>query len=487
MKNHKTKLLLASMLAVGTIISTPFVSFAQSNDQNNYQTNNGNHRGAFVSFFARNQNSSKSNSIWNRMENWFTPQWAHASNDNNNDGNGTTIPVVKNQTPSISGITAPTVLKAGETGTWKVNASDPQNGSLTYAVNWGDQVAQPLAMMAEPIFTQTSSFTHAYTTAGTYTVTFTVSNSAGLKTTSTVTVHVTGTMAAAPVVSNVVATSTAPRQAKLTWTTDTKSSSLVWYGTTTPVDTAGTATVSHDGSILNHSITLTGLTPATKYYLVVGSANSAGTGMSAETSFTTPAVPDQTTPVITSLDGNKTVVAGATETVTINAYDPKNGSLTYKADWGDSGSMMRAAAETPFTQTASFSHIYDTAGTYTATFTASNEAGKTATSTMTIKVTAADTTGPVITGVKANDITATGSTVAWTTDEASTSRVYYSTTTPVDTSTASTVSSSTPSTDHSLVLSGLTSNTLYHFIVEAIDALGNKSVSSESSFTTSAQ
>ncbi len=85
------------------------------------------------------------------------------------------------QPPVISGGTFPTSLNVGQMGTWTVNASDPQNGSLTYSVNWGDTIVEaltPSAMKSSSV--QTSTFSHVYKMAGTYNVVFTVQNAAGL-------------------------------------------------------------------------------------------------------------------------------------------------------------------------------------------------------------------------------------------------------------------------------------------------------------------
>ena len=79
----------------------------------------------------------------------------------------------KNLPPVIDGLTAPTQLKVDEQGNWIIKAHDPENGILTYTVNWGDKtvIQEP---SSEDKGTQTVTFTHSYNTVGVYTITFTV-------------------------------------------------------------------------------------------------------------------------------------------------------------------------------------------------------------------------------------------------------------------------------------------------------------------------
>jgi hypothetical protein len=88
-----------------------------------------------------------------------------------------------NKPPVIYGFEAPTQLKVGATGTWSVKASDPENGSLSYTIEWGDRaVDAPAGMMPYPVqesSKQQSSFTHAYSYPGEYKVIITVRDSAG--------------------------------------------------------------------------------------------------------------------------------------------------------------------------------------------------------------------------------------------------------------------------------------------------------------------
>ena len=385
----KSKLFMIVPLLVMAIAFAPFVSFAKENGKHHDE-------GGKVKVKTEerdNQGQDEDKSSVDLLGGIFNLFGNHNQAEAVSASTSTSASLV----PSISGITAPTVLKTGQTGTWSVRASDPQNGSLSYSVDWGES-SQGLTALLTPISSQTSTFTHSYANPGVYTVKFTVSNSAG-DTVSTVTVHVVGATAQAPIIRNL---SVKPKitGATFRWHTDTPATGLVWYSTTSPVSTSVAPNVTLSSHIRQHKLPLTGLQPNTKYYAVVGSANDTGTTMSSEISFTTKA--DNTVPVITSLTGSSTVVAGQTETVTINAFDPNNDTLSYSADWGDTASTLRAASlntETPFVQTATFTHIYTQAGVYTATFTAENSSGKKTSSSMSITVTpavVADTTAPVI-------------------------------------------------------------------------------------------
>jgi hypothetical protein len=105
---------------------------------------------------------------------------------------------VSSQTPSINGIDAPTALAVNQLGTWSVRATDPQNSTLSYQVDWGDN---PMMFQcpsgytclpsASAVMPQGSTFTHSYSSPGTYVVRFTVTNSLGYSNSSSVTVNVT--------------------------------------------------------------------------------------------------------------------------------------------------------------------------------------------------------------------------------------------------------------------------------------------------------
>ena len=103
-----------------------------------------------------------------------------------------------NLPPVIDGVSGPTTLNVGEMGTWSVKAHDPENGNLSYLVNWGDGVnsgstgtvaTSPMSVSAS----QTTTFTHSYSTAGAYKVMFTVTDNKGLTAQSSISVQVGNT------------------------------------------------------------------------------------------------------------------------------------------------------------------------------------------------------------------------------------------------------------------------------------------------------
>lgn len=94
-----------------------------------------------------------------------------------------------------------------------------------------------------------------------------------------------------------------------------------------------------------------------------------------------------------------------------------------------------------------------------------------------------DTTPPTITAITASGIGSAGATIGWTTGEPATSQVQYGTSTGYGSQSAL---SSNLVTSHSVQLSGLQPNTLYHYRVLSRDADGNQAQSGDGTFTTTA-
>jgi hypothetical protein len=92
-----------------------------------------------------------------------------------------------------------------------------------------------------------------------------------------------------------------------------------------------------------------------------------------------------------------------------------------------------------------------------------------------------DTQLPVISSVASKNITSTGAAISWSTNEPADTQVEYGPTTGYGTPTpldASLVQS------HSVIISGLSANTPYHYRVKSKDAAGNLAASGDLSFTT---
>lgn len=98
----------------------------------------------------------------------------------------------------------------------------------------------------------------------------------------------------------------------------------------------------------------------------------------------------------------------------------------------------------------------------------------------------ADIITPVISGI-AISASSTSANISWTTNEAATSKAYYSTVSPLDLTSTSTLSISTTtlSINHLLNLSGLTASSTYYFAVESKDMANNIVTSTGQSFITS--
>jgi hypothetical protein len=100
-----------------------------------------------------------------------------------------------------------------------------------------------------------------------------------------------------------------------------------------------------------------------------------------------------------------------------------------------------------------------------------------------IKLGTPDTTAPTITNVQHSAVSGTSATVSWTTNEQADTQIEYGTTTAYG---SSTTLDTTQTTAHSQTLSGLTTNTLYHYRVKSRDGSGNLAVSGDNTFTTTA-
>ncbi|MBI3548191.1 MAG: fibronectin type III domain-containing protein [Elusimicrobia bacterium] len=190
--------------------------------------------------------------------------------------------------------------------------------------------------------------------------------------------------------------------------------------------------------------------------------------------------PDTTPPAVSisapasgaSVSGTMTVSATATDNVGI-------AGVQFLIDGAALGAEDTSA---PFS--ASWNTTLALNGTHSLTATARDEAGNRATSSpvvISVNNVVADTTPPVLNAVASTGVTPTGTTVSWTTNEASDSQVEYGPTAAYGSGTAVNAALVTA---HSVPLSGLQSSTLYHYRVKSKDAAGNLAISGDFTFTT---
>lgn len=282
-----------------------------------------------------------------------------------------------------------------------------------------------------------------------------------------------------PVVSNIVATSTTPTTANVTWMTDIAATAQVAYGTTTAY---GTWSAYNPVATTSHAMLLSGLMSDTLYHFQVRSAGtSTATTTSANQTFRTMAsvISDTTAPVISALTASATTTSA---TISWMTNEPTTMQVSY-------GTTSAYTASSTLNSTLMTSHTVTLLGlspntTYHFQARSADAAGNMATSTdqtfMTTTSTSADTTAPTISSIMATPST-TGATVSWMTNEPSTTQVRYGLTSAYA---ASSTLNSTLTTNHSVALSGLASSTTYHFQVLSADATGNMATSSDQMFMT---
>ncbi|XOB40635.1 MAG: fibronectin type III domain-containing protein [Candidatus Nealsonbacteria bacterium] len=92
-----------------------------------------------------------------------------------------------------------------------------------------------------------------------------------------------------PTLTNIMATSTIATSTFISWKTDEKATSKVWYGSSTQLTiSTSTPMVENSDLVFNHSLQITGLTASSTYYYIVSSSDESGnTATSSEFSFTT--------------------------------------------------------------------------------------------------------------------------------------------------------------------------------------------------------
>jgi len=229
--------------------------------------------------------------------------------------------------------------------------------------------------------------------------------------------------------------------------------------------------------------TVTGLSDGSTYYFAVTALDTTGkeSGFSNEVSITVGVIPplDTTPPVISSVAASDITISGATISWTTNE------AATSRVQYGTTTNYGGTTSIDSLMQTL---HLQELSGLAPGTMyhyqvLSMDEEGNMAVSGDYVFTTSTpvDATPPVISLVAASDITISGATISWTTNEAATSQVEYGTTTEYGN--ISTINSSMQRS-HAQTLSGLSIDTLYHYRVRSGDTAGNIAFSEDFTFRT---
>ncbi|MBY0376665.1 fibronectin type III domain-containing protein [Patescibacteria group bacterium] len=311
-----------------------------------------------------------------------------------------------------------------------------------------------------------------------------------------------------PSISNVTVPSIFDGEATISWKTDIASDSQVTYSVNSdmsaPTNTEGSGTL-----VTDHSVTLTGLTSGTKYYYYVSSTDGSD-DMAVDknvidgeiTYYNFVTTVDTSLPIIsnvaTSLVGENGVAI---------SWTTDKPSLS-QVEWGETADLGTSSDET---NTFTFDHsivltgLSDTkqyfykviskdkndnsaeSAVYNFTTLAPTIVTETVTVTETIRVggggsgNARDTTPPTVSDIKVSSITSHSAVITFTTSKIANGVASFGTVKPY---TGIAGDTDTYSLTHRIVLVGLNSGTLYHFIIKSNDVYNDEGVSTDTTFTT---
>ncbi len=115
-----------------------------------------------------------------------------------------------------------------------------------------------------------------------------------------------------------------------------------------------------------------------------------------------PPVTSANTPVINGVEAPTTLSVGQAGTWSVRATDTNGGGLSYTVVWGDEGSYYvttTATSLTPFTQSSTFTHTYNSVGIFTPKFTVRGSNGLTVNTSVSTNVVAQSNQTPIINSV----------------------------------------------------------------------------------------
>ncbi len=291
-----------------------------------------------------------------------------------------------------------------------------------------------------------------------------------------------GSDTAAPVITELTATNVTTTTATITWTTDELADATVGFSTDTSYTSErGVATIG-----TSHSITLSNLSPGTKYYyraISYDPVDNKGTEEDSSTYYFTTSE-DTTGPVISNIK----IYPGQTSAgVTWSTNESSTSLVEFSTDTSynessSSATLVQGHAVTLGGLTAGTTYNYR----ITSVDASSNATTSTAATFTTIEgVSARDETGPSISNITVSEITATSAKVTWDTNEDADGKVEYGETTTYERGVAE--GDHEYDTSKSVVIIGLAPSTTYNYKVVAVDEAGNVNQSSNATFTTTTQ
>ncbi len=146
------------------------------------------------------------------------------------------------------------------------------------------------------------------------------------------------------------------------------------------------------------------LSGSTSQYVTLGTYNVSVSTANGQTSNALPFSVTSTggsygAPIISSVNGPTSLTTGTSGTWTIVVNNQNNTYLTTSVRWGDEGAYTYSSSpQTTYvsgTNTLTFTHTYNTPGTYNAVFTVANSSGQQNTATASVTVTGSNTSGNV--------------------------------------------------------------------------------------------
>ena len=211
-------------------------------------------------------------------------------------------------------------------------------------------------------------------------------------------------------------------------------------------------------------------------------------GINASFSGVSSSTPDTLAPVISNLSAKPNTVKS---TITWNTNEKSDSTVFWSTSAGvnvNSSSTLNLTKSDRVKEHKLVIENLNASTTYYFVVRSKDAYGNTSTSTegsFTTKQANTDNAPPIISSVTLLVGTSTAN-IGWHTNENATSRVYYGTSSSLDVNASTTnfVENSTLKQNHSILLSGLSTSTLYYFASESRDANGNRTVTPIFSATT---